>query len=400
MAFGCGVEALAIPGPTPLPDRVVRAMCRPSTDIYDGVSVKATEAVLTGVARVFRTESPVYIQIANGHGGWESALSNVFSRGERVLVLESGNYAVNWGRMAEAMGLAVEVVPGQPRGPVDLDAFEDRLRADREGAIKAVIVVQIDTASGVANDIPAVRAVLDRAGHGALLFVDAVASLGCVPFEMDAWGVDLAVGASQKGLMAPPGLAYVAAGPRALAAHAEAGLRTRYWDWTLRDAEPHYAKYCGTPPTHLLFAQAEALAMLFEEGLAAIFARHTALAQATRAAIAAWAEGCALEFFIRDAACRSDTVSTVMLSDGSSSEPLRTLCRQRYGLVLGVGQGETAEAKFRIAHMGHCSAPMLMGTLGTVQSALEHLGLPFGRDGVAAAASALAERLPTETAPA
>src|SRR5262245_3758222 len=298
MTVANGREFLSIPGPTNVPDAVLAAMQRPAIDIYSGDMLEITRSLHADLSKVFRTDSRVYIYAANGHGGWEAALSNVLSRGETVLVLESGLFAVGWGDMAKIMGVKVEVLKGDLRRAVSPEAVTQRLEADTSHEIKAILVVQIDTASGVVNDIPAIRRAIDAARHPALLMVDAVASLGCMPFEMDAWGVDVAMSGSQKGLMTPPGLAFVAGNERAHAAHSKADLRTRYWDWTFRDGEAHYQKYGGTPPQHLLFGLRTALAMLFADGLDPAIRRHALLAEATRAAVAKWARGDALAFNI------------------------------------------------------------------------------------------------------
>ena len=286
MTLASGREFLSIPGPTTVPDEVLSAMHRPAIDIYSGALVEVTTSCLADLRRVFRTEGRVYIYAANGHGAWEAALVNVLSKGDTVLVLESGLFAAVWGDMARVLGLEVEILPGNSRRAVDPAALETYLRADRTGRIKAVLVVQVDTASSAVNDIPAIRQAMDAAGHDALLMVDAIASLATMPFDMDAWRVDVAVAGSQKGLMTPPGLSFVAAGCNALAAHRSAGLRTRYWDWTERDGEQHYQKYCGTPPEHLLFGLRKALDLLFAEGLENVFRRHRLLAEAVRRAVA------------------------------------------------------------------------------------------------------------------
>src|SRR3954463_14058317 len=253
MSVSAGREFLSIPGPTVIPDAVLAAMQKPAVDIYSGPLVALTASLLADMSKVFRTEGRSYIYAANGHGAWEAALTNVLSRGEKVLVLESGRFALGWGEAAKMLGAEVEILPGDFRRAVKPEAVEARLKADGKKEIKAILVTQIDTASGVVNDIKAIGQAVRAAGHDALLMVDTVASLGCVPFEMDAWGVDVAMAGSQKGLMTPPGLSFAAASTRARQAHKKAGMRTPYWDWTFRDGELHYHKYCGTPPEHLLF---------------------------------------------------------------------------------------------------------------------------------------------------
>jgi alanine-glyoxylate transaminase / serine-glyoxylate transaminase / serine-pyruvate transaminase len=388
MAVRAGREFLAIPGPTTVPDEVLRAMHRPAVDIYSGPLVQLTESLLSDLCRVFRTEGRSYIYIANGHGAWEAALTNVLSKGDRVLVLESGRFALGWGDAAAGLGAEVEVLKGHWRRAVRPDEVD---REDKAGEIKAILAVQIDTASGAANDIAAIGRAIKAARHDALFMVDAVASLGCVPFEMDAWGVDVAVSGSQKGLMTPPGLGFVAAGPRAREAHARADLRTPYWDWTARDGNIHYQKYAGTPPEHLMFALRQALDMLFEEGLDNVFLRHRLLAEAVRRAIAVWSQGQAFGFNIAEPDERSDTVTTVLMNDGADPRRLVEYCDKKCGVVLGIGIGELSGKAFRIAHMGHVNAPMILGTLGVVEVGLKALGIPHGSGGVQAAVEWLGE---------
>jgi alanine-glyoxylate transaminase / serine-glyoxylate transaminase / serine-pyruvate transaminase len=384
MSVANGREFLAIPGPTNIPDAVLAAMQRPATDIYSGDMLGITRTLLEDLPKIFGTTSRTYIYAANGHGGWEAAVSNVLSRGETILVLESGLFAVGWGEMARIMGVKIEVLKGDWRRAVDAAAVTQRLRADAGHEIKAVLAVQIDTASGVVNDIPAIRGAIDAAGHPALFMVDCVASLGCMPFDMDGWGVDIAMAGSQKGLMTPPGLAFVAGNERAHAAHQKADLRTRYWDWTFRQGEVHYQKYGGTPPQHLLFALRKALDMLLAEGLDHAARRHALLAEATRQAVARWAEGRVLAFNVRNAAERANSVTTILTQD-RDPRPLADYCRYQCGVVLGVGIGELSGKAFRIAHMGHVNAPMVFGVLGAVEMGLAALGIPHGKGGVQAA---------------
>jgi alanine-glyoxylate transaminase/serine-glyoxylate transaminase/serine-pyruvate transaminase len=309
----------------------------------------------------------------------------VLSRGDKVLVLESGRFALGWGEMAQKLGVQLEVLKGDWRRAVRPDYVEERLRADKGHEIKAILVVQVDTASGVVNDIPAIANAIRAAGHPALFMVDAVASLGTMPFEMDAWGIDVAVSGSQKGLMTPPGLGLVAASERAFALHGTANLNTPYWDWGFREGEEHYQKYCGTPPEHLIFALRRALDMLFEEGFEAAFERHRLLAEAVRRAVAVWSEGEALAFNITEPKERANSVTTVLWQRGDSPQPLIDYAREKCGVILGVGLGPLSGKAFRIAHMGHVNAPMVLGTLGVVEAGLNALGIPHGRGGVQAA---------------
>jgi len=286
------------------------------------------------------------------------------------------------------MGVEVEVVKGDMRRAVRPAEVEARLKADVKSnggrTIKAVLVAQIDTASGVVNDIAAIGQAMRAAGHDALLMVDAVASLGCMPFEMDAWGVDVAMSGSQKGLMAPPGLGFVAANDRAREVHKKAGLRTPYWDWTDREGEQHYQKYAGTPPEHLLFGLRQALDMLFEEGLDNVHRRHRLLAEAVRRAVGVWSEGQAIGFNIIEPNERSDSV-TCVLTNGHDPEALRAYCNKKCGVILGHGIGELSGKAFRVAHMGHVNAPMVLGTLGVIEVGLNALNIPHGKGGTEAA---------------
>jgi alanine-glyoxylate transaminase/serine-glyoxylate transaminase/serine-pyruvate transaminase len=392
MTVRAGREFLAIPGPTTVPDEVLRAMHRPAVEIYSGPMVALTDGLMRDMARVFNTKGRAYIYISNGHGAWEASISNVLSRGDKILVLESGRFALGWGNNAARMGVEVEVLKGGMRRAVRPAEVEARLKADKGGTIKAVLVAQIDTASGVVNDIAAIGQAMRAAGHDALLMVDAVASLGCMPFDMDDWRVDIAMSGSQKGLMAPPGLGFVAANDRAREAHKTAGLRTPYWDWTDREGEEHYRKYAGTPPEHLLYGLRQALDMLFEEGLPNVFRRHALLAEAVRRAVGVWAEGQVIGFNIIEPSERCDTVTPVLMS-GHDPDALRAYCDEKCGVVLGHGIGDLSGKAFRIAHMGHVNAPMILGTLSVIEMALAALGVPHGKGGAQSAIEWLGEQV-------
>jgi alanine-glyoxylate transaminase/serine-glyoxylate transaminase/serine-pyruvate transaminase len=391
MTVRAGREFLAIPGPTTMPDEVLRAMHRPALDIYSEHMVELSDSLLRDLSKLFATKAKSYIYIANGHGAWEAVLSNVLSRGDKVLVLESGRFAVGWGNAARAMGAEVEVLKGDWRRAVRADEVEARLRADKSHAIKAILVAQVDTASGVVNDVEAIGRAIKAAGHPALYMVDTVASLGCVPFEMDKWGIDVAMSGSQKGLMTPPGLGFVAANQRAQAVHKTANLRTPYWDWTEREGVEHYRRYAGTAPVHLLFALRQAIDMLFEEGLENVFRRHQLLAEAVRRAVAVWSEGQVLGFNIAESSERSNTVTTVLIGNGHDPVKLHRYCKEKCGVVLGAGIGDLQGQAFRIAHMGHINAPMILGTLGVIEVGLNALQIPHGKGGTAAAIASLGE---------
>ncbi len=389
MSVAKGRAFLAIPGPTNIPDRVLAAMMRPAEEIYTGPMVALTDSLIGDLKKIFRTKARTYIYAANGHGGWEAAFSNVLSRGDKVLVLESGRFAIGWGDMAGFMGADIEVLPGSWRAAVDPHKVEERLRRDTKGEIKAIMVVQIDTASSVVNDIAAIRKAIDAAKHPALLMVDCVASLGCMPYEMDAWGVDVTMSASQKGMMTPPGLAFVAANEKAHRAHAKANMKTLYWDWTFRQGEEHYMKYCGTPPEHLLFALRAALDLILEEGLDAVFKRHRLLAGATHAAVAKWAEGQVLSFNIEEASQRSASVTNVLFNS-ADAKAVQDYARETCNVFIGGGIGALSGKALRIAHMGHTNAPMVLAALSALEMALVAKKVPHGAGAVDAAIGYLA----------
>lgn len=382
-----------MPGPTNVPMEVLRAMNRPSTDVYAGELVGVTDSCIDDLKRVFRTSGSVYLFAANGHGAWEAAISNVLSRGEKALVLSSGIFARGWGEMGRKLGVEIEILDAGWGCAVDPRLVEERLQADRSGAIKAILVVQVDTGSSVVNDIPAIRRAIDAARHDALLLVDTIASLATTPFEMDGWGVDVAVGASQKGLMMSPGLSFNAVSDKAHAAHATANLVTGYWDWTFRRGAQHYMKYCGTPPVHLVYGLRKSLDILLAEGLEAVFARHATLANAVRQAVAGWAAAGVMDFNVQEPSQRSNSVTTVTLK-GFDPQPLLEFARAKCGIILGLDLSDRAERGFRIAHMGHVNAAMLLATLGVIETAMTFLDIPHGA-GTRAAILSLASELKT-----
>lgn len=389
MNLNRGRALTSIPGPSVIPDRVLAAMHRPMPNIYEGELIETGDSVFRDLPGIAGTSGKVFVPISNGHGAWEMALTNTLCRGDAVLVLGTGRFAHGWGEMAAKLGCLVETIDFGDRASVDPNRLEDHLRSDAGHRIKAILVVQVDTASSVLNDIAALRVAIDAAGHPALLMVDCVASLGCVPYYMDAWGVDVTVGGSQKGLMVPPGLGIVWASDRALEAHKRADLVTPYWDWTGRmDETAFYLKFAGTAPVQHIYAMRTALDMLFEEGLENVWARHAVFADAVRAAIAAWSTEGGLSFNILDPASRANSTTTVLTGtiDGAR---LRAICDRQAGLTLGRGLGDFASRAFRIGHMGHLNPPMVLGALGTIEAALNALDAPQGGSGVAAAAKVI-----------
>ncbi len=404
-ALGRGRHQLAIPGPSVMPDRVLAAMATPMPNIYAGDLVEVSNRCLERLPAVARTEGRVFVTIGNGHGGWQMALANTLSRGDTVLVAESGRFAAAWGQMAAIGGLEIETLPGTDRDPVDPDALRERLAADTTGRIRAVLAVQTDTASSVRNDVAALRAALDDAGHDALLMIDCIASMGCDRYEMDAWGVDVTVAASQKGLMTPPGLAFVWAGAKAMAAHETADLRDGYTDWTSRiNSQAHYQLYAGTPPVSHLYALSEALDLIAEEGgLDTVWERHRVQAEAVWAAVEAWGSGAddaRLVPNIADRSQRSWAVTTVRC-EGVDPDEIRARA-EALGLTLGLGIGGAADrfgagGTFRIGHMGHLNPPMLLGTLATLDTVLAGMGVIEPGVGIAAASASLAAHLDGDT---
>lgn len=393
MKLNRGRTLTSMPGPSVIPDRVLGAMHASMPNIYKGGLVEMSKSIFDELPAIARTSGRAFMAISNGHGAWEMALTNTLNRGDKVLILESGRFAVGWGQQATVLGAEIETLYAPERGPVDPSVVEERLRADTKHEVKAILVVQVDTASGVWNDIAAIRKAIDAAAHPALYMVDCIASLGCIEYLMDEWGADVTVGGSQKGLMVPPGLGLIWANDKALAAHEKANMRTPYWDWTARmsDAE-HYMRYCGTAPVQHVFAMRTALDMLAEEGLENVWARHGIFANAVRAAVEAWSSDGALEFNIIEPAHRSNSTTTI-LTGSVDSDRLCLMCEEEAGLVLGKGIGDFAGKAFRIGHMGHLNPPMVLGTLATVEAALHAMKAPMGGSGVAAAAKAIASEL-------
>ena len=391
-----GRNFLMTPGPSNIPDRVLAAMNRPAVDLVDSDFMAVTESCFDDLARVFRTASRVFVYASNGHGAWEAALANLIREGDLVLAPTTGLFSEAWGEIAGDLGAEVEETESDWRSAFEPDRIEERLRADRDHRIRAVLAVQTDTATSVTSDIAAVRRALDACGHPALLMADVVASLGTVDFRMDDWGVDVAVSGSQKGLMTPPGLAFTAVSPRALERSRTSGVRRGYWDWQRRmDGEAFYMKFFGTPPEHLIWGLREALDMLFEEGLETAFARHRRLAAAVHAAVDVWGEAGALELNAVNPAERAASVTTIRVAGGVDADRLRVLARDELDVSLGYGLGPLDGKAFRIGHMGWINEPMVLGALAAVEMALQACGVPYRKGGVTAAIDTLtAARFP------
>ena len=396
MTLSQGRPYLAIPGPSVMPDRVLAAMHRPAPNIYAGPLIDLTATVLADLRRVARTTAHVGIYICNGHGAWEAANANLFSRGDRALVIATGNFGLGWAESARRMGVDVEMLDFGKQTTADPARLTQALRADTRHRIRAVLVTHVDTATSLRNDIPALRAAMDAAGHPALLAVDCIASMGCDPFQMDDWGVDVAIAASQKGLMVPPGLGFLWASERAVQACAAADLRTPYWDWTPRFFGTEYWQlFCGTAPTHHLFGLREALTMLLDdEGLDHAWARHDRLARAVWAAFDAWGQGADIALNVADTGMRARAVTAARLGGGAAGR-LRAWCETEAGVTLGVGLGmarpdEPAYGDFlRVGHMGHVNAHMVLGVLSVMEAGMGALQIPHGAGALDAAAGVL-----------
>ena len=392
MSFARGRELVLTPGPSVMPDRVLRAMQRPAPNIYEGELVEITDSILRDLGRLAGTAGETALYVSNGHGVWEAALSNLFGPGDAILALASGTFGHGWADTGRVMGLDVEVLDFGRHAPVDPTALGEWLKKDTAHHIKGILVVHADTSSSVRNDVSRLRQAIDDVGHPALLLVDCIASFCCDVYEMDDWGVDVTVTACQKGLMTPPGLAYVMFNGKAAAIARANPVRSPYWNWSPRtQPERFYERFCGTAPTHLLYAQREALDMIAEEGRAAIFKRHALLARAVWAAVVAWSSDGPLRCNIVDPEFRSHAVTTI-LADAHDMLQLRRWCEDEAGLILGLGLGflvpQFMEGKsvFRIGHMGHLNPPMLLGALATIDSGLKALDIPHGPGAVEAAA--------------
>ena len=376
-----GRHFLQIPGPTNVPERVLRAIARPTIDHRGAEFASLGREVIAGLRQVFQTTGAVVIYPSSGTGAWEAALVNTLSPGDRVLMFETGHFATLWRDMAACLGLAVTFVSGDWRHGVDLRALEATLRADLNGDIQAVAVVHNETSTGVATRIPEVRARMDAANHRALLMVDTISSLASMDYRHDEWRVDVTVSCSQKGLMLPPGLGFNAISAEALARARDARLPRSYWDWQAMLADNAAGFFPYTPSTNLLYGLREAITMLLEEGLPAVFARHRRHAEATRRAARAWG----LELVALNADEYSDSLTAIMIPGGHDADAVRRIALERFNLALGNGLGKLKGKAFRIGHLGDFNDLMLAGTLSGVEMSLAAANVPFTPGGVTAA---------------
>lgn len=378
------------PGPTNIPDRILRAMDRPVIDFMSDEFVAIHHACHSGVKRVLKTDQNLFLYSSTGHGAWEAALANLFSPGETVLMVETGYFSDSWTEMAQHLGLKVEVISADIRKGADVSKITERLVKDKAHEIKAVLTVHNETATGMVLPLSEVRRALDEAKHPALLLTDTISSLASMDFKMDAWGIDLTVGGSQKGLMLPTGMALTGVSNKALEVSRKAKTPRHYWSWDMMTGRAPQ-KFVGTAPVHMFFGLQESLKMLEEEGLDAVFARHARLAEATRAAVRVWgSDGKGPQLFCQTPDRLSNSVTAIVMPEGVSSDPLRKTAVDRFNLSLGGGLGKMMGKMFRIGHMGDLNEPMLLGCLATTELAMKASGVPFVKGGVDAAIEQLA----------
>ncbi len=374
-----GHRFLHSPGPTRVPEAVQHAMSQQPMDLGDprvDELIRDCEQGLKGLMNAGAAN--VFLYAANGHGAWEAVVSNIAAPGQAVLVAGTGHFSESWAVQTETLGVRVVRTPWREGESIDAAAITDALRADVKREIVAVFVVHTDTASGVTSELAPLRQAIDDAGHPALFVVDVVASLAATPFDMQALRANVVLGASQKGLMVPPGLAFVAADEQAMAVAQRNRTPRFYWDWTLRANDLSYRKFCGTPPHALLMGLRAALGLISSEGLANVFARHRLLAGALQAAVQGWSQAGTLDFFARQAAARSVSVTTIKVAAGFDPEALRTLARERFQVAMAGGLGPLAGRVFRIGHLGDLNPAMVLGCLGGIEAAMQVLKLPHG----------------------
>jgi alanine-glyoxylate transaminase / serine-glyoxylate transaminase / serine-pyruvate transaminase len=385
-----GRQFFANPGPTNIPDSVLLATAHQTMDFNDPAFLEVYDACLEGLRRVLRTRQHVFLYTGSGHAAWEASLVNLLSPGDAVLILESGYFSESWARMAKDLGLEVRTVPADWRMGVDIAAVRAALAEDAARAIKAVCVVHNETATGMMIPIQEVRAALDAAGHPALLLGDTISSLGSLDFRMDEWGVDAAVGGSQKGLMLPTGMSFTGVSEKAMAAHATSRLPKHYFNWTNMLARRHRS-FVGTVPTSFFYGLQESLRLIEEEGLENVLARHARLAEAVRRCVKRWSGNNGPQLFCLNPARYSDSVTAVTMPEGHDADALRAVALGRFNLSLGGGLGPLGGRVFRIGHLGDLNEPMVLGTLSTVELAMRVAGVPHAPGGVDAAIGYLAE---------
>jgi alanine-glyoxylate transaminase/serine-glyoxylate transaminase/serine-pyruvate transaminase len=381
MSFQSGRHFLQIPGPTNVPDRILRAISRPIIDHRGPEFAQLSLEVLEGIKRVFQTSGPVIIYPSSGTGAWEASLVNTLSPGDKILMFETGHFATLWRNLAVRFGLEVDFVPGDWRHGVDPAAVEAKLTEDYHHNIKAVAVVHNETSTGITSRVPEIRKAINRAKHTALLMVDTISSLASIDYRHEEWGVDVTVGCSQKGLMLPPGLGFNAISEKAIDASQSAKLPKSYWDWSNILKTNKAGLFPSTPATNLLYGLHEAIQILEEEGLQNVFARHDRHAEATRRAVQTWG----LEILCADPNEYSSSLTAVMMPEGYSADALRKVILKNFNMSLGSGLGKVADKIFRIGHLGNFNDLMLVGTLSGVEMGLSLAGIPSSRGGVTTA---------------
>jgi alanine-glyoxylate transaminase/serine-glyoxylate transaminase/serine-pyruvate transaminase len=386
-----GRQFFANPGPTNIPDSVLLAGAHQTVDFNDSNFIEVYDACVAGLKRILKTRQSLFMYTGSGHAAWEACLVNLLSPGDTVLIVESGYFSESWAKMAKDLGIEVQTVAADWRRGVDIPAVQAALAADTKRTIKALCVVHNETATGMMIPLPEIRAALDAAGHPALLLADTISSLGSLDFRMDEWGVDAAVGGSQKGLMLPTGMSFNGVSDKAMEAHKTARLPKHYFNWTNMLARPHKS-FVGTVPVSLFYALQESLRLIEqEEGLENVFARHTRLARAVRAAVQHWSGNNGPQLFCLNPGRYSDSVTAVMMPEGSNADALRTVALKRFNVSLGGGLGPLGGKVFRIGHLGDLNEPMILGTLSTVELAMKVAGVPHTPGGVDAAITLLAE---------
>ena len=387
-----GHRFLHSPGPTHIPDAVLDAMHRQPMDLGDPRVDRLIATCETGLKRVLQTErSDVYLYACNGHGAWEAAIANLIAPDKAALVPGIGHFSESWAIQTEGLGREVVRTPIREGYPIDMNAVEQVLRADTRHEIAAVFFVHTDTAGAITSDLRALRSAIDAAGHPALLVADVVASLAAAPFAMDDFGVNVAVGASQKGLMVPPGLGFVAVDARATeVANANPSPRF-YWDWRRRNSEHGYRKFCGTAPLHLLMGLQVAMELLFAEGIDKVLARHSRLAQAVHAAVSCWSEEGALQFYCKEPQARSVSVTAVEVVSGFDPEAIRRVAREQFQVAMAGGLGPLTGRVFRIGHLGDMNEAMILGCLAGIEAAMGVLRVPHGRGALDRAIASLVQ---------
>lgn len=395
MSVSRGFQFFMHPGPTNIPERVRQAMSKPAVDFTGPEFVAIRDRSLERLKAILKTKQafPI-VYAASGNGAWDASIANVFSPGDKVLVPTTGFFTDRWANTARAYGLEVELIATPERHAVDPDAVAKHLAADAKGEIKAVLIVQNETATGMRHPVAEVRAAIDRVGHPALYMVDTISSLASYDFRMDEWGVDLVIGGSQKGLMLPPGMSFTAINARTWETAQTARNPRRYWDWRPMIENGRQVAFCGTPPITHFYGLEVALDMIEDEGLENVFARHHRLAEATRACVRAWGLSGGMQIYPLDEEAVSDSLTAVLMPAGHDADRVRAVANDRYGVALGRGLAALQGRVFRIGHMGDLNEPMLLGSLAAIELALADAGVPHARGGVAAAMDAIRAPIP------